>query len=387
MRRIIPLALLALVLLAGCNGLKTGETAAELEAPAVNATQLELEGDNLAQSGRLEEAFVKYSHILSAYPENNKVRLKKGNILLRRNLADQALNEFLLLLGADPHSEFASYAHLGAGQALFMAGLSVQASEHFRRALEADPNLWKAHAYMGIVHNREQEYEAAEKDFLAALAVRPNSPELLNDLGLTYAMTSRYDLAVAMYRRALAAGAPPEKVSNNLGLALYRLGRYNEALEALRLGPTKEDLARAYNNLGYCFLLDGDNERAVEFLEKAMEAHPAFYVHAHENLTRAKTAMTLQEAVGGDIQIPNQRYTLLLGEYENRDQARSQQETLAQLGLDTRVVQALPPAGKPSATPQIQVVKGSFESLEQAKEERLRLVREYGLAEISVQPL
>jgi tetratricopeptide (TPR) repeat protein len=70
---------------------------------------------------------------------------------------------------------------------------------------------------------------------------------------------------------------------------LCKLGRYEEALEVFKKNG---DEAAAYNNLGYVFMIEGKNEKAIEAFEKALEIKPGFYTKAYENLKRAKTPYT-----------------------------------------------------------------------------------------------
>jgi tetratricopeptide (TPR) repeat protein len=69
------------------------------------------------------------------------------------------------------------------------------------------------------------------------------------------------------------------------------LDRYEEALEAFKKAG---DRPAAYNNLGYCYFLQGKYEKAIAAFEKAIEIKPSFYPSANENLKMAKKAMTIE---------------------------------------------------------------------------------------------
>jgi len=372
--------LLFLLAAAACNGLDS-ETLDPF--PEGNSTVLEQQADQFAAEGKLEEAYLHYGKALVADPKNYSALLKKGNILLQRGLGDQALIDYLSLIKETPKSPEAAQAHLGCGQILFAAGMSAQAIKHFDFALDIDQGLWLAHLYQGIVYNLEQKHRQAEMAFLSVLEKDPDNAEALNNLGLTYAMTGRYNDAVSAYRQAMTAGAPQQQVRNNLGLSLYRLGRESEALESFRTGPSLEDEAVAHNNLGYCFLIDGQYKEAVKHFEKAMELAPKFYVRAHETLKKAKTALALAEATEENPQFSQGAFTLVLGSHDNLGQALFQQENLQQMGVQTRIL----PTNVRGNGGSLQVVSGEYANLAEAREAQKQMQETFGIEIASIRPL
>jgi Flp pilus assembly protein TadD len=140
---------------------------------------------------------------------------------------------------------------------------------------------------LGIIYDRQQNYEGAIQQYKKAISLNPNMAMLFNNLGMCLLLKGDYGEALKSFLQALKLEASNDRVYNNLGLTLCKLGRYKEALEVFKKSG---DEAAAYNNLGYIFMIEGKNKEAVEALEKALEINPGFYTKAYENLKKAKTA-------------------------------------------------------------------------------------------------
>ena len=111
--------------------------------------------------------------------------------------------------------------------------------------------------------------------------------DLANSLGVALVLAGDLEGGEVIYRVARERGLGTERVCNNLGLLLVRLNRPEEALEAFRAGG---DEARALNNLGWALLVRGERRKASALFEKALEAAPAYYETAGENLRRTALA-------------------------------------------------------------------------------------------------
>lgn len=237
----------------------------------------------LAQSRR-ELAFEQFSRACALDPNLTQARYQRGLILMEQQMPAPALDEFKAVMEQMP-----DYApgYAAAGRVYFTNGLYPEAEKLFNAALERDPQLLEAYDHLGAIHNYNKQYDMALGTFQKALMINPNAAYLYNNLGLAYSMLGRDADAVEAFRKAVMQGAPSAKAYNNMGLALCRMGKYREGLEAFRASGGE---AAAWNNLGYFFFLDGQNERAIRSFEKAIELEPTYYERAAENLKRARLA-------------------------------------------------------------------------------------------------
>jgi len=112
-----------------------------------------------------------------------------------------------------------------------------------RRAIALDPMLGDPHATLGLMHEWQFEWEAAEREFRQARALAP-------------------DYATARHW---------------FGLLLARLGRHEEALVEVRRSLELDPLSPIINqDVGYVLDLAGDWEAAIGQYERTVALHPDF---------------------------------------------------------------------------------------------------------------
>ncbi|MEF2231448.1 MAG: tetratricopeptide repeat protein, partial [Pseudodesulfovibrio sp.] len=303
---IVAVLLLGLVL-AGCAARQKEQSFQEFawgkEGPVkLSAAQHEQVAEGFLRRDNGEMAFVHLNKALELEPDNLEVRIRKGDLLVSKGLEEQALAEYLHVLGRQPDHALANEA---AGTVYFRAGLYGEAETHLTRAVTGNPMLWKAHNYLGNLYDRQGKYAQARTHFLRALDLHKGQfqDEIYNNLGVVQVAMGQYGEAVNSFRYALRNGGVTPRTYNNLGLALTRQGRLAEALEAFKYAGGE---SRANNNLGYVLLTSGRPEEAVPYFERAVELAPSFYVKAAENLKRARMAARFAgqqpESAKADIQ-------------------------------------------------------------------------------------
>jgi Tfp pilus assembly protein PilF len=91
----------------------------------------------------------------------------------------------------------------------------------------------------------------------------------------------RFDEAERMARRAVEAQPDLRDAKNTLGVILVHQGRHDEAIAILR--PLADDILyaspeKSWGNLGWAYLLKGDNDLAIDALRRAVAAQPLFCV-------------------------------------------------------------------------------------------------------------
>jgi TolB-like protein len=102
------------------------------------------------------------------------------------------IDEALCVLDAarrvDPLSLFVAATR---GAVLLMARRSAEAQQEYRRALELDPNFWRALVGLGRCYEACGEYEKAIACFERATSVSDNVPTAIGALGRAYAMAGK----------------------------------------------------------------------------------------------------------------------------------------------------------------------------------------------------
>lgn len=159
-----------------------------------------------------------------------------------------ALNEFREGLKAQGDQ---AGAHLGLGMVAANLGKFSQAEEHYRTALDLDPQHQVARLQLAILYQREGENDKAEAVLREGVKQLPNGADAHYDLGLFLAENPER-LAEAEEPLAAAVRLAPDvaRFHYNYGILMNQLGKLPEAEKALRRAYelTKEtpELAQQY---------------------------------------------------------------------------------------------------------------------------------------------
>jgi Flp pilus assembly protein TadD len=282
--------------LVGCVGAgeeppQTGAAEAPA-APAVPPGALDVAELAIAD-GRLNDAGQILRRVLLADPANARARLAQAELYLASGGSGQAMGVFESLVD-DP--EFGPAANQGLGIAMLLAGIEDPGVAHLRRAVEADPALWRAWNALGSHYDSKGQWETASEAYAKALTQRPDEATIYNNRGFSLFMQGRLDEATADLSRAVRLDPELELARINLRLALAWNGKYVQAMS----GTSREDMGMVLNNIGYIAMMRGDLENAEAYLVRAMEADPSFNEVAWRNLAHLRDVKEMKSAEAAD---------------------------------------------------------------------------------------
>jgi type IV pilus assembly protein PilF len=168
---------------------------------------------------------------------------------------------------------------------LFSACATTGVSLQDKRKASAAINLGEA--YLGAGNDT-----AALRELLKAEKLTPDDPILHNDLGLVYMAKEKYDLAVVHFEKAVQLKSDYSLAKNNLGSAYMVLKEWDKAIVVLE--PVTGDMLYAtphfpLANLGWAYYNKGQYDKAKQYLKKALELQPDFFI-AQLNLGRTYLA-------------------------------------------------------------------------------------------------
>ncbi len=142
-------------------------------------------------------------------------------------------------------------------------------------------------AYLG-----DGNVNGALSEFLKSEKLDPQDPILYNDLGLVYMAKEKIDLATAQFEKAVELNPDYSVAKNNLGSAYLIREEWDKAIPVLE--SVVGDLLYAtphfpLTNLGWAYYNKGDYQKAREYLNKALDLQPDFFL-AQLNLGRTDLA-------------------------------------------------------------------------------------------------
>ncbi|WP_052700593.1 tetratricopeptide repeat protein [Methylocucumis oryzae] len=267
---------LVLVSLALVSCASTPDQQVETESWQSFATR----GNQELTTGNTDAALALYVKSLNLNPNNAELLNKIGAIHADRrnfNLAEEA---YRLALKQQP------------GNAATLTGLGLLLIQQHRRehalpllktALNKDASCWRCANGLALLYDQQQHYSTALAYYQQALKILPNSAQVLTNRGYSHYLAGHWADAERDYREALRLEDNYRPALQNLALLQTRQGKVQEALTTFQ---KTTDIASAYNNIGYIFMLDGNYGDAEQYLEQAISLSPVYHTEAFANLTK-----------------------------------------------------------------------------------------------------
>jgi tetratricopeptide (TPR) repeat protein len=171
----------------------------------------------------------------------------------------------------------------------------LMARKMFREAIEvysvgADSNAVLSNK-LGIAYHQMLQLDMARKYYQQAVRLNPKYSEAVNNLGTIYYARKQYRKAISQYNKALKLAPTSASIYSNLGTAEFSRKKYKEASaayqKALELDPevfehrnasgtllqerSVEERAKFHYYLAKTYAKAGNNERALQYIRKALE--------------------------------------------------------------------------------------------------------------------
>lgn len=164
--------------------------------------------------------------------------------------------------------------HNNLGYVLREKGKNREAEDHFRQAIDIQPNYMEAHVNLAISLDKKGEFNDAVSHYLTAIAIQPDNPEIhkfLADLFLRHGDDLN---AFHHYRKVLELSPEYGEIYIRLGNILYKQKKIEGAvhyyLQALNFKNNRLQLLELHNNLGNAYYQQGKLDKAVFHYKKVL---------------------------------------------------------------------------------------------------------------------
>ena len=227
-------------------------------------------------------ALEKIRACISQRPKSGPLRLLLGQSLLAQNQADQARAAFVAAKANDPLLTAADLAlakmdrAAGRNYAVRQTLSGVFASKTVDRR-----NLLAAHLLMGDLENASGNWQAALDHWRKAIEIDPNNLIALNNAAFILLESGHQpDEALKYAQQALELAPNNPEIEDTIGWVYYRKGIYRTALDHLQHAVAEDgnkndppSTARRYH-LGMAYLKAGSRERGVAIISAALKLAP-----------------------------------------------------------------------------------------------------------------
>jgi len=231
----------------------------------------------LASAGRTGDALRTLAEGAAAAPDDPEVAFVIAGEYLWLKRVDEAERLFARVKAQRP----LALTHVLIGRAYRDAGEYSRARQELRRALELDPDVRRAHYYLGTIAASDpaagsDPLGAAIAEFREELRIAGDDPLVLDQLGTTLVEAGRPEEAVPVLERA-TRGEARALHFHDLGRAQLALGRAEDAVasqrRALQLageqGAGEGELEKIHYQLGIALHRTGATDEGARHLAEA----------------------------------------------------------------------------------------------------------------------
>jgi Flp pilus assembly protein TadD len=227
--------------------------------------------------------------VVADLPVGARQHVDYGAALQGAGRLDEAVDQYNLALGFDPHN---AKAHYNLATALVAQSKIDAGIQHFEEALRLDPKGEDYRYDYGYALERVGRDDEAGVQYQAAVKFKPKSAPYHFRYAVYLMKTHKLDEAIGQYREALRLKPDYAEAHSAFGNALVAKNEFEEAkthyLEVIRLDPWQ---AGAHNNLGNVYLHQGRSSEAIAQYEEALRLDPHLE-SAERNLRLAKASET-----------------------------------------------------------------------------------------------
>jgi len=275
------------------------------DTPTTSAASFAKEAADLFLSGKLNAAEQAYRQAIQADPSNADLHLSLARVLVFDRHYSDALESAQNALLLNPQYAMAWAVY---GWVLdFLPNRTTDAEKAVRDALQRDPSLPYAHAYLAEILADEGEWQDASNEARQALSLAPNLMESHRAMGYVFEFTANYTQAIQEYKAAVAIQPNLATLYISLGNNYAALGDVTDAvdsyLHATALDPSDAEpyarIARTYAGAGQFGKAAQYAEQAVQYSSQDPRVHGLLGVMYYHNGDLQKAIPELSLAIAG----------------------------------------------------------------------------------------
>lgn len=162
---------------------------------------------------------------------------------------------------------------------------AIQMLEHL---VKTKPDCYEASCLLGELLCEQERFKEAANVYNAALIYNPGEFDLYYNLGIVYTRLSDFQMAKEMYEKAAAINHKMYGANYNLGLIAFIQRDYDTAENFFKNSLYGDLEAMSYYQLAKIYVHKGDKDKAINFLNKAIELEPSLLKVAEKEKTFEK---------------------------------------------------------------------------------------------------
>lgn len=219
------------------------------------------------------KALADYSTAISIDPTDYKFYSERAQILYEEGLYDQADRDYVAIKSLDEHN---SMAYMGMGRNKIARGEYRQAIDDFDYVIALYPDYSSGYSFRAEAKMKVHEYSDAASDIVKALSINRDDKAF-------YLMNCLADSSFTHICTKLKSYAVTEPNSEYwpycLGVIYESTRKYEEAIDYYMKSAKLDSDDVVYSRISNCYEEMGDWELAMEYIDKAIEIDPTYFVY------------------------------------------------------------------------------------------------------------
>ena len=261
--------------------------------------------------------------VLDTHPDNVSAWIMKGDLLRGANKQEEAAAAFQKALDADPGNEAAK---LGKATALIAIGRSDEALAEINDVQKSNPNVYLADYLKALALYSQQKYASAQESIQLVLRSPQEYPPAQLLAGSIAYQLGQFTQAEDYLSKYWTRNPKSVQANKLLAAARLQLKMPEKAIEVLRSSSAPDTDAQYLLLLGNAYMLKGDADKGLEYLERAAAVAPdAARIQADVAIAKLSQGISeegiseLQSAVNLDPDLVQAKALLVAGYLQNHD--------------------------------------------------------------------
>jgi Flp pilus assembly protein TadD len=170
-----------------------------------------------------------------------------------------------------------------AARSSLMLGNATPARALLETAISSGHASWESWNAMGVLCDREGDWDGADAAYATADELNPDQPEVLNNHGWSLILRGEWPAAVLVLQKANRLDPKSARIANNLELAQAAV-----SADLPKRHPRESDaeFAARLNDAGIVAERRGQRDRAIAAFSRALAVSDSWFARAANNLAR-----------------------------------------------------------------------------------------------------
>ncbi|MGC8789943.1 MAG: tetratricopeptide repeat protein [Desulfurella sp.] len=191
------------------------------------------------ERNQFQQAIEEYTAAIEENPNNYMAYINRGIVFFELNRYNEALKDFKKAQSIDPNDPYAYYNSAIVYNEMASTALEnddtylyyKKAKDELTKAIQNDPNFYKAYINIGMVNYELAFYQDAINDFTKALQIQPLSYKAYYNRGIVYYILGNLIAAESDFTNAIEINPDYADAYFNRGLVYKQKNNIKKALD------------------------------------------------------------------------------------------------------------------------------------------------------------